>query len=147
MENVKLFVTNVDGTLTGGGMCYSGVGDDRKKFNTHDSMRLQLLHSTGVKTATITTEDTKLVEHRASKLKVYYLIQGQCDGMKLVSILRFCKKIGITIDEVAYIGDVNCLDLFSNVGVKFCVSNICEEMMGVFGIIVMNKKGGEGCLR
>lgn len=148
VKNVKLFITDVDGTLTDGGMYYSEAGDEQKKFNTRDGMGLQLLREAGIKTAIITSEDTKMVERRASKLKVDYLVQGKRDEGKLISALGLCEKMGITMDEIAYIGDdVNCFDLLFAAGVKACPADACEEVMGIPGIIVMKKKGGEGCVR
>ena len=66
---IKLFITDVDGTLTDGGMYYSETGDEIKKFNTRDGMGLQLLREAGIKTAIITSENTQIVSNRAKKLK------------------------------------------------------------------------------
>ena len=49
-KNVKLFLCDVDGTLTDGGMYYSENGDELKKFNTRDGMGFQLLREAGIKT-------------------------------------------------------------------------------------------------
>lgn len=147
-QTIKLFLTDVDGTLTDGGMYYSEEGDELKKFNTRDGMGMQLLRERGIKVGIITSENTHIVENRAKKLKVDYLVQGKRDEGKLISVLGLCEKMGITMDEIAYIGDdVNCFDLLSAVGVKACPADACEEVMGIPGIIVMKKKGGEGCVR
>ena len=71
---IKLFITDVDGTLTDGGMYYSENGDELKKFNTRDGMGIQMLRETGIKTAIITSENTKIVENRAKKLKIDFLV-------------------------------------------------------------------------
>ena len=47
---IKLFLCDVDGTLTDGGMYYSENGDELKKFNTRDGMGFQLLREAGIKT-------------------------------------------------------------------------------------------------
>jgi len=147
-QKIKLFLSDVDGTLTDGGMYYSENGDELKKFNTRDGMGFQLLGESGIKTGIITSENTKIVEMRAKKLKVDYLIQGKRDGGKLVAAREICSLLGITLSEVAYIGDdINCYDLLSAVGVKACPVGACEEVMNIPGIMVMKKKGGEGCVR
>ncbi|MEJ8764231.1 acylneuraminate cytidylyltransferase, partial [Phocaeicola sp. HCN-40430] len=51
---IKLFLSDVDGTLTDGGMYYSESGDELKKFNTRDGMGFQLLREAGIKTGIIT---------------------------------------------------------------------------------------------
>ena len=49
MSNIKLFLTDVDGTLTDGGMYYTASGDVMKKFNARDGRGLQLLQRAGVR--------------------------------------------------------------------------------------------------
>ena len=44
--DIKLLLTDVDGTLTDGGMYYGTDGTEFKKFNTRDGMGLQLLQRT-----------------------------------------------------------------------------------------------------
>ncbi len=147
-KKIKLFLCDVDGTLTDGGMYYSGSGDELKKFNTRDGMGFQLLREARIKTGIITSEDTKIVENRARKLKVDFLYQGKRNGGKLAVAREICGQLGITLDEVAYIGDdVNCVELLEAVGVKACPVDACEEVKAIAGIHVMTKKGGDGCVR
>ena len=148
MRPIKLFLCDVDGTLTDGGMYYSENGDELKKFNTRDGMGFQLLREVGIKTGIITSEDTKMVENRAKKLNVDFLYQGKRDGGKLAAAKEICARLGITLDEVAYIGDdVNCMELLKAVGVKACPADACEEAKAIVGIHVMKRQGGEGCVR
>ena len=148
MRPIKLFLCDVDGTLTDGGMYYSENGDELKKFNTRDGMGFQLLREVGIKTGIITSEDTKMVENRAKKLNVDFLYQGKRDGGKLAAAKEICARLGITLDEVAYIGDdVNCMELLNAVGVKACPADACEEAKAIVGIHVMKRQGGEGCVR
>ena len=146
--NIKLFLTDVDGVLTDAGMYYSENGDELKKFNTHDGMGLQLIRQKGIKTGIITSENTMMVERRFNKLKLDYLYQGKREGGKLASVVEICEKEGITLNEVAYIGDdINCLELLSNVGLAACPANALDAVKQIPGIVRMNKKGGEGCVR
>jgi N-acylneuraminate cytidylyltransferase len=147
-QQVKLFLCDVDGTLTDGGMYYSEQGDELKKFNTRDGMGLQLLRERGIKTGIITSEDTRIVANRACKLKVDYLSQGKRDGGKLAVAQEWCRKMGITMAEVAYIGDdVNCIELLSAAGVKACPVDAMAAVKRLPGIRVMTARGGEGCVR
>lgn len=146
--NIKLFITDIDGTLTDGGMYYSENGDELKKFNTRDGMGLQMLREAGIKTAIITSEDRKLNQRRAEKLKVDYLRQGKVNGGKVAVAKEIAAEMGISMQEVAYIGDdVNCYELLSLVGLAACPADACEKVKHIPGINVMNKKGGEGCVR
>ena len=144
---IKLFLTDVDGTLTDGGMYYSENGDEMKKFNTRDGMGLQLLRERGLKTGIITSETTKIVENRANKLKVDFLYQGNKDGGKIAAAKEICETMGITLEEVAYIGDdINCLNLLENVRLSFCPSDAMDKVKNVVDYI-SEKKGGEGAVR
>ena len=145
---IKLLLTDVDGVMTDSGRYYSEEGDELKKFNTHDGMGLQLIRQKGIKSGIITSEDTELVERRFLKLKLDYLYQGKREGGKLACVKEICKKEGITLNEVAYIGDdVNCFELLSSVGLAACPADAMDEIKNIPGIIQLKKKGGEGCVR
>ena len=145
---IKLFLTDVDGVMTDGSMYYSETGDELKKFNTRDGMGFQLLREAGIKVGIITSENTKIVENRARKLKVDYLYQGKRKGGKLSVALDICKEMGITLEEVAYVGDdINCIDLLSAVGFPACPSDANMKIANIQGIKILNRKGGDGCIR
>ncbi|HOV83574.1 MAG TPA: HAD-IIIA family hydrolase [Paludibacteraceae bacterium] len=145
---IKLFLCDVDGVMTDGGMYYSELGDELKKFNVSDGMGLKLIQKQGIKVGIITSENTKIVERRFEKLKLDYLYQGNREGGKLASAKEICEKEGITLNEVAYIGDdVNCVELLSNVGLSACPADAQQAVKNVHGILQMKKKGGEGCIR
>lgn len=147
-KSIKLFLSDVDGTLTDGGMYYSENGDELKKFNTRDGMGFQLLREAGIKTGIITSEVTSIVERRAKKLKVDYLVQGKRDGGKLAAAQNICQELGIALDEVAYIGDdINCVELLEAVGMKGCPADACEKVKNIKDMQVMKLCGGYGCVR
>lgn len=148
MKNVKLFLTDVDGVLTDAGMYYTESGDEFKKFNTHDGKGLELLRKAGIKIGMITSENTKIVANRAKKLKMDYLYQGKEHGGKLEVAKQICEKEGITLQEVAYIGDdINCKEILENVGVAACPSNSTKHIMALSNVIKLEKAGGEGVVR
>lgn len=147
-KKIKLFLTDVDGVLTDGGMYYSESGDELKKFNTRDGMAFELLREIGIKTGIITSENTKIVENRARKLKVDYLAQGKRDGGKLAAAKEICEKEGITLDEVAYIGDdINCYHLLYYVGYAACPIDAVSEIKEIPDIKILSQKGGVGVVR
>lgn len=147
-KKIRLFLCDVDGTLTDGGMYYTENGDELKKFNTRDGMGFQLLREAGIKTGIITSENTKIVQNRAEKLKVDFLYQSKRNGSKLTVAKEICDALAISMDEVAYIGDdVNCVDLLSSVGFAACPSDACEKVKSIPGILIVEKKGGDGAVR
>ena len=148
IKKIKLFLTDVDGTLTDGSMYYSENGDELKKFNTRDGLGIRLLREAGIKVGIITSENTKIVENRAKKLKADYLYQGKIDGGKLAIAQEICQKEGFSLNEVAYIGDdVNCIELLKSVGFAACPADAQDLVKKVPNIHIMQKKGGEGCVR
>ena len=148
VPSIKLFLTDIDGTLTDGGMYYSETGDELKKFNTRDGMGMAKLREKGIKVGIITSEECKLNIRRAQKLKLDYLFQGKKDGGKLAVAQEIAAKMGISMQEVAYIGDdINCIELLSAVGIAACPADANDKVKSIPGIIVMRKKGGEGCVR
>ena len=148
MAKIKVFLSDVDGVMTDAGMYYTESGDEFKKFNTHDGMGFNLIQQTGVKIGIITTENTKMVERRAAKLKMDYLYQGKGFGGKLAAAKDICAKENITLEEVAYIGDdVNCIELLQSVGIAACPANATSKVKAIKNIIHLKKNGGEGAVR
>lgn len=146
--SIKLFLSDIDGTLTDGGMYYSENGDELKKFNTRDGMGMGMLREKGIKVGIITSEDRELNQRRADKLKLDFFYQGKKNGGKLAVAKEICEQMGITLQEVAYIGDdVNCIELLSSVGLAACPADADERVKAIPSIKVMTKKGGEGCVR
>jgi len=145
LKGIKLFAMDVDGVLTDAGMYYSERGDELKKFNTHDGKGIELIKNLGIKTAIITSENTKIVEQRAKKLKVDFIFQGIKDKAHVIGELAGLLKI--SMDEIAYIGDdVNDVSALEIVGLPITVKNASEENKAISQIIIP-LNGGEGCVR
>jgi len=142
---VKLIAMDVDGVLTDAGMYYSEGGEELKKFNTRDGKGIELIRNAGIKTAIITSENTKMVERRAQKLKIDYLYQGITD--KGTAINKLAVEAGVSLDEIAYIGDDdNDLAALEIAGISASPSDasICAKTKAH---IILSKAGGSGAVR
>ena len=147
-SDIRLFLTDVDGTLTDGGMYYGSDGTEFKKFNTRDGMGLQMLQRTGVKVGIVTSENIAINVNRARKLGLDYLKQGARDGGKLAATLEICEEMGITMEQVAYIGDdVNCFELLAAVGWAACPADACDKVKKIPHIRILTRRGGDACVR
>ena len=62
LKKIRLVITDVDGVLTDGGIFYSKNGEFLKKFNTRDSMGMELLLNCGIKTVMLTRENSEIVK-------------------------------------------------------------------------------------
>ena len=148
MKKIKLLLCDVDGTLTDGGMYYSAEGDVQKRFYVRDGMGLQLLQKAGVKVGILTSERTAIVERRARKLGVDYLVQGVRFDGKVAATEKICNETGISMSEVAYIGDdVNDIELLQAVGYAACPADAASVVLSLPDIHVMQHGGGHGAVR
>lgn len=143
---IKLFATDVDGTLTDGCMYYADNGLELKKFNFRDGHGFQLLRESGIKTAIITSETTPIVQKRADKLKVDYLSMGNHN--KLLYMKDLCTKLNFDLSEVAYIGDdINDIKLLEAVGYAACPNDAHQSVKAVKNIKILSLNGGYGAVR
>lgn len=154
MKEVKLFLTDVDGCLTDGGMYYTAEGDAMKRFCVYDGMGMVLLRQAGIPCGILTSEQSPIVKARAEKLKLDFLYLGvgskdrQESLTKLGAAQKICDKLGITLADVCYVGDdVNDIDLLSAVGYPCCPPNARPEVLAIKGIHVLKTPGGQGAIR
>lgn len=142
---IKLFLSDVDGVLTDSGMYYTEAGDELKKFSTLDGGGFMLLKSVGIQTGLITSENTKLVERRAQKLRIDHVIQGAKN--KIEEFEHLISKLKLSDEEVAYIGDdINDIRLLERVGVSATVPGNCLPA-NVSCDYVTQRPGGNGAVR
>lgn len=145
IPEIKMFLTDCDGCLTDGGMYYSEKGDELKKFNTRDGMGFALLRSKGIITGIVTSENVDLNRRRAEKLKLDILEAGCKD--KVAAVKRLCAEYGISLEEVAYIGDdVNDFEVIKMVGFGCCPNDAIPQIKQAAKHIT-KASGGEGVIR
>jgi N-acylneuraminate cytidylyltransferase len=142
---IELFITDVDGTLTDGGMYYTAQGEYMKRFNTRDAMGLSMLRHAGVEVGIMTTENSEIVLRRAEKLKIRHVFIGVQD--KLAKLKTLCETLGVSLSNVAYVGDdVNDIEVMRSVGLSFAVSDADNRILDV-AHIRLSKDGGQGAVR
>lgn len=145
LKRIRLFATDVDGVLTDAGMYYSDSGDELKKFNTRDGMGIKLLQQAGLLTALVTQEATKLVARRAEKLAIPEVHQGVMD--KLAVLREMASRHGMTLQEVAYMGDdINDLAALRVVGFSAAPADALPAVRKAV-TYVCRAKGGAGAVR
>jgi 3-deoxy-D-manno-octulosonate 8-phosphate phosphatase (KDO 8-P phosphatase) len=97
-RKIKLFLMDVDGTLTDGGVCLisstaadrsrAAVVSEMKVFNAKDGQGLSLAHTMGIQTGFITGRRSPAVAKRAEELKVTFVYLGQAKWPTWVTIYR-----------------------------------------------------------
>lgn len=141
----KLILTDIDGVWTDGGMYYDQTGNEWKKFNTSDSAGVLFARKLKIPIGIITGEDTEIVKRRTKKLNIEYLYLGISD--KLAVAQKLCDELGVSLPEVAYIGDdIGDLQLLKAVGTSAAPAN-APDYVKKYVAYITEKKGGEGAFR
>jgi len=139
-SKIKLFLMDVDGTLTDGGVCLlsstaaDGFGNstvsEMKVFNAHDGQGLSLAHTMGIQTGFITGRHSPAVARRAEELKVTYVYLGQ--ATKTEAFEECMKKADVTEEETAYMGDdLPDIPLARRAGLAVCVADGVPELAAI----------------
>lgn len=151
---IKLFLTDVDGCLTDGGMYYTADGDAMKRFCVYDGMGMVRLQQAGIPCGILTSEDSPIVKARAEKLHLQFLYLGVGSRInpktqsKLQAAQEICNQLGITLADVCYVGDdINDIELLSAVGYPCCPPNARPEVLALPNIRILKTPGGQGAVR
>jgi 3-deoxy-D-manno-octulosonate 8-phosphate phosphatase (KDO 8-P phosphatase) len=95
---------------------------EAKGYNAHDGTAISLARLGGLKCGVITKRVSETVATRARDLKLEFVYQGQAFKMK--PIREIMAKEGVTLDEIAYVGDdVIDLPAMREVGLAIAVAN------------------------
>lgn len=143
--DIKLVLSDIDGVWTDGGMYYSSTGEELKKFNTSDSAGVLFCKLLDIKVGIITGENVPMVQRRADKLNLDYAFLGAKNKVGIVE--KLCAELGITLKEVAYIGDdINDMALLSKVGYSATPLNAPIYVQNV-AQVTLPVRGGDGAFR
>lgn len=144
-KGVKLFIMDIDGTLTDGAMYYSSNGEELKRFSTRDGMGVTLLQRAGIECAIVTSEHSQIAAKRGEKLKIKHLILGSHD--KSSSVTELSEYLNIPMEAIAYIGDdVNDGPVMRLCGLAGCPSDAVEAIQ-THSHYVCTQRGGNGAVR
>jgi 3-deoxy-D-manno-octulosonate 8-phosphate phosphatase (KDO 8-P phosphatase) len=154
-RKIKLFLMDVDGTLTDGGVCLisatsvdptaEAVVTEMKVFNAQDGQGLSLAHTMGIQTGFITGRKSPAVARRAQELKVTFVYLGQ--ATKTEAFEECMRKAGVTEEEVAYMGDdLPDIPLAKRAGLAVCVADGVPELKAVCHFVTQ-KLAGRGTAR
>ena len=152
-RRIKLFLMDVDGTLTDGGVCLISSVDasgtsavsEMKVFNAQDGQGLSLAHTMGIQTGFITGRNSPAVARRAEELKVPYVYLGQ---KKKTDAFEECmQKAGVSEEEVAYMGDdLPDIPLAQRAGLAVCVADGAPELAAICHYTT-RRRAGRGAAR
>ena len=149
-QPIKLFVMDVDGTLTDGKVYIGSNGELMKAFSIKDGYGIRnLLIPAGIIPVIITGRKSDILEYRCSELGITDIYQNVDD--KFVVLKKVCHEYGISLSEVAYIGDdmndMSCMiKLIEHQGVVGCPADATKAVKSV-ATYISEKNGGDGAVR
>ena len=154
-RKIKLFLMDVDGTLTDGGVCLIAplAAEDHdmpnvtemKVFNAQDGQGLSLAHTMGIMTGFITGRRSPAVAQRAKELGVTFVHLGQ--ATKTHAYEECMKLAGVVEEEIAYLGDdLPDIPLAKRCGLGVCVADGAMELKQACHYTT-RRRGGRGAAR
>ncbi len=144
--SIKLFVMDVDGTMTDGSIYIGASGEMMKAFDVKDGYAIyHMLPAHNIVPVIITGRSSQIVSARAKELKITELHQSVSD--KLAVLTSIAAEYNVTPDQIAYIGDdLNDLDAMSYCGLSACPADAVEEVRRT-AKYVCRANGGRGAVR
>lgn len=110
LNNIKFFVSDVDGVWTDDTYYYLGDGTQMRKFSTKDSAGLLLLREAGIETIIVSGDDCIASRRRFKDLGVkgYFGVKNKGDFLK-----QWVKDNELNFSQLVYIGnDLNDIPAF-----------------------------------
>lgn len=145
MKNIKMFVMDVDGTLTDGRIIIGSDGTEYKCFNVKDGLGIKKLIGHEIVPVIITGRKSTIVELRCKELGITEVHQ-QIDN-KLSQLKLLMQKYNVTFREIAFIGDdVNDVEAMKQCHVRFAVADAVQEVKSI-ATHLTSRNGGQGAVR
>ncbi len=128
---IKLFLMDVDGTMTDGGVLLLSQPDgsalEIKKFDAHDGQGLTLAHTAGIRTGCITGRESPALLRRAHEMKMDYIYMKI--PLKMPAYEEILAKAGVKDAEVAFVGDdLPDIPILKRVGLAVAVGDAVADV-------------------
>ena len=144
-RKIKLLVMDVDGVMTDGTVWIAPNGDVSKRFHIRDGHGLVFLPPHGIQLAILSGREDAATTRRAEDLRIPYVIQGV--RKKLPAAQALAKKLKLTMDEIAFMGDdINDVPVIEAAGLGCAPADACREAKRAARFVAPHG-GGQGALR
>jgi 3-deoxy-D-manno-octulosonate 8-phosphate phosphatase (KDO 8-P phosphatase) len=144
-EPIRLFVMDVDGTLTDGTITYSADGTELKSFHARDGAGIKILPKAGIVPAIVSGRESAAVTRRAGELGIREVYQGVADKAAVVEALR--TRLGLRPEQVAFMGDdLSDIPPMRTAGFSAAPADADPEVQRV-ATYVCRLPGGRGAVR
>jgi 3-deoxy-D-manno-octulosonate 8-phosphate phosphatase (KDO 8-P phosphatase) len=144
-QAIELILADVDGVLTDGRIVVNNQGIETKQFHIRDGMGIRLWQRAGYRFGVVSLRSSQIVKMRAAELDIRIVRQGTSD--KLATALEIIAQLGLTPQQVCYIGDdLPDLPVVRTVGLGVAVADGCGELVEA-AAYVTKAPGGRGAVR
>jgi len=156
-RRIKIILFDVDGVLTDGTIWIYpmpvALPDgtvatkmvEAKGYSAHDGAGMTLARLGGMKLGIITKRISETVALRMRDLKIEFVYQGE--AFKMRPVLEIMEKEGVTLDEIAYVGDdVVDLPVMRKCGLAVATANARAQVKAEAHYVTPNA-GGYGAGR
>lgn len=144
LKSIKCLAYDFDGVMTDNRVLIMEDGCEAVYVNRSDGLAVSKFKGLGICQVIISTETNPVVRARAQKLGIAAVCGAEDKGEIL---LKYCKEIGISAEEVMFIGnDVNDISAMNLAGIKGAPADAEKEVLEMADWI-SEKGGGRGVIR
>ncbi len=145
LRAIELFLIDVDGVMTDGGIYYSSSGEELKKFNIQDGYGLVKLQQAGVEVGIITGRMSKMVARRVEELGITKVYQNLDNKLEVYESIK--KKMNLSDAQISYMGDDEFdLPVLERVGFSAAPADAVGAVQKRVHFI-SKRNGGQGAVR
>ena len=143
--DIKLFVFDVDGVLSDGGIYLSDSGIESKRYNVRDGFGIVAARKMGFEVGILTGRSNRNVTLRMRELSIPHVVSGSLN--KAQGLAELCTLYDIPPEHVAYLGD-DLIDLpaMTKVAYPMAVAD-AEEAVKAHAKYITTQPGGHGAAR
>lgn len=144
-KEIRVFVMDVDGTLTDGKIYITSDGEFMKTFNIKDGYAIVSALRKGIIPVIITGRTSQITAQRCNELGIEYIYQGVKD--KRAKLYEVLAELDIQPEQIAYIGDdINDIECMRICGYSACPADAVNRVKDIVHY-VCRAKGGRGAVR
>ncbi|MBI5815579.1 MAG: HAD hydrolase family protein [Nitrospinae bacterium] len=144
LGKIKLLVFDFDGVMTDNGVYVFEDGREAVRCDRSDGMGVSRLRKAGFAMFVLSTEENRVVDARARKLKIP-CAHGVAD--KLSELKKAAAERGISLAEMAFVGnDINDSECLDAVGLPIVVADAQKEVRRA-KYYATRSPGGRGAVR
>ena len=144
-NRIKAFVFDVDGVLTDGKLLLLEDGEMLRNTHVHDMLALQYAAQMRYKICIVSEMSSDAIGKWLDSMGINDIFFNL--EKKLTAVDSFIMEYGISIDEIACMGDdVGDIEAMQLVGLAACPADAVAEVKAI-SHYVTQAKGGQGCVR